>query len=101
MTVYAIFEVTLRADADAAATAAYDDYRAKVPLLVEAAGGRYLARAWSGEALEGAPAADRYHLVAFDDADRAHRFWSSSAYREITHLRGGAADVRAVLISPP
>jgi uncharacterized protein (DUF1330 family) len=101
MTAYAIFEVTLRTDADDAARAAYDEYRSKVPALIEAAGGRYMARAWSGELLEGVGIGDRYHVVEFDDADAARSFWSSPTYREISHLRSGAAEVRAVLISPP
>jgi uncharacterized protein (DUF1330 family) len=98
MAAYAFFEVRLTPDPSPEALAAYDRYRAAVPAMVEAHGGRYLARAWSGEALEGAPAADRFHLIEFPTADHARAFWSSPEYLEIVGLRGDAADVRAVLI---
>lgn len=94
-----MFEVVLRPDATEEALAAYAEYRSQVPAMIEAAGGRYLARAWSGEALEGAAAGDRFHLLEFPDADTARRFWQSPEYLAIKHLRGDAADVRAVLIS--
>jgi uncharacterized protein (DUF1330 family) len=98
---YAFFEVTLLPDPTPEAVAAYDRYRAAVPAMVERHGGRYLARAWSGEALEGTPAADRFHLIEFPDADAARAFWAAPEYREITSLRGDAVDVRAVLIEQP
>jgi uncharacterized protein (DUF1330 family) len=101
MPAYVFFEVVLAPDPSPDAVAAYDAYRAAVPGLLEAAGGTYLARAWSGEALEGAAAGDRFHLVEFPDAEAARAFWSSPAYLAIKHGRADAVDVRAVLIGPP
>jgi uncharacterized protein (DUF1330 family) len=98
---YAIFEVTLHPDPGAEALAAYERYRAAVPVLIESHGGRYLARGWRGEALEGAGVVDRYHLVEFPDADAAHAFWSSPEYLAVKHGRDDAVSVRAVLIAPP
>lgn len=100
MTVYALFEVTLRADADERAIADYERYRAAVPALIEQAGGRYMARGWAGEALEGGAAGDRFHLVEFETADAARAFWASPDYRAIQPLRADAAEVRAILIEP-
>lgn len=101
MPAYAFFEVRLAADPSPEAIAAYDRYRAAVPAMVEAHGGRYLARAWQGQALEGAEAADRFHLIEFPTANDARAFWSSPDYLAIVGLRGDAADVRAVLIEQP
>ncbi len=100
MTAYAFFEVRLKAGASEADRAAYDRYRVAVPPLVEQHGGRYLARAWNGTALEGSPPGDRFHLIEFPDAEAARAFWASPDYRAISLQRGGAADVRALLIEP-
>ena len=97
---YAIFEVVLRDDASSDALLAYERYRAAVPSLVERFGGRYLARAWPGRALEGAAAGDRFHLIEFPDAAAADAFWTSSDYRELQRDRADAATIRAVVISP-
>jgi uncharacterized protein (DUF1330 family) len=99
MTAYAFFEVTLTKSPSPAALAAYDSYRAAVPDLVAQHGGRYLARAWPGRALEGDPAGDRFHLVEFPDEASATALWTSPGYLAIKHRRGGAAEVRAILIS--
>lgn len=101
MPAYALFEVTLRAEASDEDRAAYERYRAAVPALVERHGGRYLARAWTGEVLEGDGGGDRFHLVEFPDAASARAFWASPEYLEIKDLRGGAAQVRAVLLAAP
>jgi uncharacterized protein (DUF1330 family) len=101
MTVYVVFEVTLSDNPSEEALAAYASYRAAVPELVAKHGGRYLARAWQGVALEGAPAGDRFHLVEFPDSASVTAFWSSPDYLAIKHGRAEAADVRAVLVEPP
>lgn len=100
MPVYAVFEVVIEPDAPADVQARYADYRAAVPALIERHGGRYLARAASGESLEGAPTTGRWHLVEFPTAEAAHAFWDSPDYAAVQPLRAGAADVRAVLVDP-
>lgn len=100
--VVAVFEVRLRADADDAAQARYAEYKTAVAPMIDAAGGRYLTRAASGEYLEGAPAdsADRrYHVIEFPSAAAARAFWSSAEYAAIVPLRDGAVDVTAVIIA--
>jgi uncharacterized protein (DUF1330 family) len=96
MSVYAVFEVEVR-DPESDAYAAY---RAAVPSLIERFGGRYLARAASGRALEGTPTTARWHLVEFPSAEAADAFWSSPDYAELKVLRADAASVRAVLVEP-
>jgi uncharacterized protein (DUF1330 family) len=98
---YVFFEIRVLAEPTEEQQRAYDDYRARVPELVHQHGGRYLARAWQGEALEGAPAADRFHLAEFPDAQAARTFWTSPEYLSIKPGRAGVVDVRAVLISSP
>jgi len=93
--VYAVFEVDVL-DADHEGYAAY---RAAVPELVARHGGRYLARAATGRALEGAPTSARWHLVEFPDVASAEAFWTCPEYVALKPLRAGAADVRAVLIT--
>lgn len=101
MTVIAVFEVRPTADATDQQRRDYDEYRSKVPALIASFGGTYLIRAGSGEAIEGAPAAARWHVIEFPDEASAKAFWSSPEYVALKPLRKGAADVRAVLISPP
>ena len=101
MTVIAVFEVQPIADATEEHKRNYDEYRSKVPALIESFGGRYLVRAGSGEAIEGAPAAARWHVIEFPDEAAAKAFWSSADYAALKPLRKGAANVRAVVISPP
>ncbi|WP_116997567.1 DUF1330 domain-containing protein [Desertimonas flava] len=97
--VYAVFEVEVDADAGPDAVADYDRYRAAVPALIERFGGRYLARAVPGRALEGAPTHGRWHLVEFPSAADAEAFWTCPDYLALKPLREGAASVRAVLLA--
>lgn len=98
MPAYAVFEVTLLDDPSPMAIAAYERYRKAVPELIDAHGGTYLARAAAGEALEGAAAGDRFHIVEFPSADAARAFWESPDYLALKPGRDGAVSVRAVLI---
>jgi uncharacterized protein (DUF1330 family) len=100
MTAYAFFEVTLIDDATPEQRERYDLYRQAVPALVERFGGRYIARAWQAEVLEGDAAGDRFHLIEFDEADSARAMWTSAEYGALKEGRQGAVDVRALLISP-
>lgn len=95
-----MFEVSMLDDPSTDAVAAYARYRAAVPELIAAHGGRYLARAATGTALEGDQAGDRFHLLEFPDAEAARAFWSSPEYLALKPGRAGAVSVRAVLIEP-
>ena len=83
------------------AQARYAEYKARVAPMVEAAGGRYLLRAATGETLDGDAAGDhdrRWHVIEFPAAEAARAFWESEEYAEIVPLREGAVEVRAVLL---
>ena len=101
MTVIAVFEVQPNPNATDEQKKNYDEYRSRVPALIESHGGRYLVRAGSGEAVEGAPSTARWHIIEFPSAQAAKDFWSSPEYLALKPLRKGAADVRAVVVSPP
>jgi uncharacterized protein (DUF1330 family) len=96
VSVFAVFEV----DVHDPGSDAYSAYRAAVPALIEKFGGRYMARAATGRALEGAPTTGRWHLVEFPSAEAADAFWSSPEYAELKVLRADAVSVRAVLVEP-
>lgn len=101
MTVIAVFEVRPNPDATEEQRRNYDEYRSRVPALIASFGGKYLVRAGAGEAIEGAAAGARWHVIEFPDEAAAKAFWSSPEYTALKPLRKGAADVRAVLVSPP
>lgn len=94
--VYVVFEVEVLDPG----SSGYADYRAAVRPMIEQAGGRYLARAAPGTALEGRGTNGVWHLVEFPDARTAQDFWASPEYAALKPLREGAADVRAVLVEP-
>lgn len=102
--VIALFEVRLLPDASAEALENYARYKASVAPLVDRYGGTYLIRAAFGEALEGERESLtdlRWHVLRFPSAEAARAFWASPAYAEISPLRQGAVEVRAVLLQPP
>ena len=101
MTVYAVFEVRVDDEASEEVQANYARYKAAVPEIIARYGGEYLVRAGTASALEGAAPAGRWHIIAFPDEAAAHAYWDSDEYRATAPLRKGAADVRAVLVSPP
>jgi uncharacterized protein (DUF1330 family) len=96
VSVFAVFEV----DVHDSGSEAYAAYRAAVPVLIERFGGRYLARAATGRALEGAPTTARWHLVEFPNAEAADAFWASPEYTDLKTLRADAVSVRAILVEP-
>ncbi|HIZ98058.1 MAG TPA: DUF1330 domain-containing protein [Candidatus Janibacter merdipullorum] len=94
--VHVVFEVDVL-DAD---DPGYLEYKRAVAPLIESFGGRYLARAARGSAIEGTGTKGVWHLVEFPDARAVQDFWASPEYARLRPLREGAAEVRAVLIDP-
>ena len=67
--------------------------------LVEAFGGRYIARAAGAEVLEGSLAPGASVVISeWPDKDTIRRFWTSPEYREICALREGIADADVLII---
>lgn len=94
--VHVVFEVDVL-DAD---STAYRDYKQAVAPLIERFGGRYLARAARGTAIEGPATTGVWHLVEFPDVDAVDAFWASPDYARLRPLREDAVRVRAVLVEP-
>lgn len=95
--VHVVFEVDVL-DPD---SPAYRDYKRAVAPLIERFGGRYLARAARGTAMEGRETTGVWHLVEFPDLEAVDAFWGSPEYARLRPLREGSVEVRAVRIDPP
>jgi uncharacterized protein (DUF1330 family) len=99
MSAYAIFEVRPNPDATDEQLRNYDEYKSQVPKLISKFGGTYVIRGGSAVGLVGDPPAPRWHVIEFPDQESAQSFWNSPEYKSIKHLRDGAAEVRAVVIT--
>ena len=74
-------------------------YRRDVPALIEAHGGRYLAKSLNPEQLEGSEAAPHtLAILEFPDADSARAMLSSDAYRPYAEARREGAETSMYLI---
>jgi uncharacterized protein (DUF1330 family) len=76
---------------------AYTPYRAQVPDLIAAHGGRYLVRGGAVEPREGDPP-DRVVVIEFPDMAAARRFYDSPDYQAILPLRQAASRGRLYLV---
>jgi len=70
---------------------AYEEYRQRVPALIEAHGGRYLVRGAHAEVLEGDWLPKRSVVLAFPDMQALRGFWDSAEYRPLRAIRERAA----------
>jgi uncharacterized protein (DUF1330 family) len=70
---------------------AYEQYRQRVPALIEAHGGRYLVRGAHAEVLEGDWTPKRSVVLAFPDMQALRGFWDSAEYRPLRAIRERAA----------
>ena len=79
---------------------ALDDarYRALAKPVVEAFGGKYLARAGRTETLEGDWAPARLVILEFPSLEQVHRWLNSEEYREARELRHATASTQMVVI---
>lgn len=76
----------------------FDGYRAAVPAVVEAFGGRYLVRGGAVEVLEGSHDGRRVVVFEFPSIEAIKRFWNSPEYAKVKPLRENAAEVDAWII---
>jgi uncharacterized protein (DUF1330 family) len=76
----------------------YVRYRAQVPEVIAAHGGRFLVRGGPAEAKEGTPPAGRVVVIEFPDMAAAHRFYDSPEYQAILPLRLRASQGRLYLV---
>ena len=66
---------------------AYEEYRQRVPAIIAAHGGRYLARGGRSELLEGAVQPNRLVILEFPDMAQLKAFYRSPEYRPLIALR--------------
>jgi uncharacterized protein (DUF1330 family) len=71
--------------------AAYEEYRRRVPAIIAAYGGRYLARGGAVERLEGNAPVNRLVIVEFPDMARLKAFYDSAEYQPLLVIRQRAA----------
>ena len=71
--------------------AAYQVYRARVPALIAAHGGRYLVRGGACEVLEGQASPQRQVILEFPDMAHLKAFYGAPEYQELIAIRQGAS----------
>jgi uncharacterized protein (DUF1330 family) len=76
----------------------YDQYIAKVPPIIEAYGGKYLARTSDVTPGMGGWRPERIILLEFPSREHIRRCFSSPEYREIAHLREASTAGRSVIV---
>lgn len=67
--------------------AAYAQYRAGVPAVIAAFGGRFLIRGGTPEAMEGSTPAKRLVVVEFPSIEAARAFYGSAEYAPLLKQR--------------
>jgi uncharacterized protein (DUF1330 family) len=77
---------------------AYEEYRAKVPAVIAAHGGRYLVRGGAVEALEGDWTPKRTVILEFPDMESLKAFWNAPDYLPLRAIRQKASSGRLVAI---
>jgi uncharacterized protein (DUF1330 family) len=71
--------------------AAFEQYRALVPAVIAAHGGRYLVRGGALERLEGNAPLNRVVILEFPDMARLKAFYHSEQYQPLLAMRKRAA----------
>lgn len=69
----------------------YEQYRAQVPAMIAAHGGRYLVRGGAVEVLEGDGKVSRQVILEFPDMDALKAFYDSPEYSSAKTIRERAA----------
>jgi uncharacterized protein (DUF1330 family) len=94
----------LIADVRVKDAARFEDYRARVPAVIAAHGGRYLVRAGAITPKEGAMPVQRLVILEFPTMEAAQRFYASDDYAPLLKLRLETADSQVILVegyAPP
>ena len=76
----------------------YEEYRQRVPAVIAAYGGRYLARGGSTRVLEGSWVPRRCVILEFPSMAQLEAFWSSPEYRPLREIRERTADSNLVAV---
>ena len=78
--------------------AKYAEYRAQVPPVIAAHGGRYLVRGGAVEVKEGDPPPGRLVVVEFTDMEAARAFYGSPEYAPLLKLRVDSTESEVVFV---
>jgi len=88
----------LIADIEVTDPVGYDEYRKRVPAVIAAHGGRYLARGGTSEVLEGTWRPKRSAIIEFPNLASMKAFWESPEYQPLRELRERSAKSNVVVI---
>ena len=86
------------ADIEVVDAEGFADYRAKVPAVIAAHGGHYLARGGAIEVLEGGWPANRIVILEFSDMAALKAFWDSPDYAPLKEIREKSARCRILAV---
>ncbi len=78
--------------------AKYAEYRAQVPPVIAAHGGRYLVRGGAVDVKEGDPPDGRLVVVEFPDMEAARAFYGSAEYAPLLKLRADSTKSEVVFV---
>ncbi len=92
MAAYLVARIVVHDDAK------YAEYRAQVPPVIAAHGGRYIVRGGAVETKEGDPPPGRLVVVEFPDMASARAFYSSAEYAPLLKLRVDSTESEVVIV---
>lgn len=90
--------VYLIADIEVTDAVGYDEYKKRVPPVIAAHGGRYLARGGASEVLEGTWRPKRSAIIEFPNLASMRAFWESPEYQPLREIRARSAKSNLVVI---
>ena len=88
----------LIADITVTDSSAYAEYRAGVPSMVAAYGGRFITRGGATQALEGSWQPHRLVVIEFPSMAKLLAFYDSAEYAPLKALRMGASDSNIIAV---
>jgi len=88
----------LVADIEVTDPVGYDEYKKRVPAVIAAHGGRYLARGGASEVLEGTWRPKRSAIIEFPSLASMKAFWESPDYQPLREIRERSAKSNLVVI---
>jgi uncharacterized protein (DUF1330 family) len=88
----------LIADIEVTDPAGYEEYKQRVPAIIAAHGGRYLARGGASEVLEGTWQPRRTAIIEFPSLAAIETFWSSPEYQPVRAIRERCAQSNLVVV---
>ena len=88
----------LIADIDVTDAVGYEEYKTRVPAIIAAHGGRYLARGGASEVLEGTWQPRRSAILEFPSVAALKAFWESPDYQPVRAIRERCAQSNMVVV---